>query len=144
MKKNINNLIILLISLYLFSCETKKDGTNNEERDKITFIQKEILNVSDINSTTEIDTVLNIISELNEVANLKKRHDINGNKSIIIVETPNVNFDYFWVQVGNSNKERFEPLYNFYVTPKNYFMYFLDTLNDTIISIEDWRKTRNW
>ena len=145
MRKNINNFIVILISLCLFSCETKKNDTNKEKHDSTTFKQEDILNVIIKNDNTiEADTVFNVICELNEVVNLEKRYNINGNKSVIIRETPNVNFDYFWVQVGNSNEERFEPLYNFYVTPKNYFIYFLDTQNDTIISLEDWRKTRNW
>ena len=140
-----NNLIIILISLCLFSCKTKKNNSNDKEQDSITFKQKDILNVSVNNdSTIEIDTVLDIVSGLDEVANLEKRLNINGNKSIIILETPNTNFEYFLVQVGNSNGERFEPIYNFYITPKSHFIYFFDTLNDTIISLEDWRKTRNW
>jgi len=143
------NSIIILISLCLFSCGTKTNSTNGvaQDNDSLTLSkQQDTSNVSiaTADSVIEVDSVLNIISKLNEVVNLEKRYKISGGKTIMLSEYPNNNFNYFWVQVGISNEIRFETIYNFYLTPKNHFVFFYDTENDTIISLEDWRKARGW
>jgi hypothetical protein len=95
-------------------------------------------------SIAEIDTILEIVSKLPEVVKLEQRYNIDGNKSIILAECPNGDFNYFWVQVGVSTESRFETIYNFYLTPQNYLVYFYDTESDTIINLADWRKLNNW
>jgi hypothetical protein len=133
-------IIISLITLCLFACGTKGKNTNN----KLQYNINERSIAMNNDSIVEIDTVLKIISELPEVIKLEQRYNIDGNKSIVLVECPNSNFNYFWVQVGVSTENRFEPIYNFYLTPKNHLIYFYDTENDTIITLADWQKLRTW
>ena len=57
------------------------------------------------------------------------------------MQSPNKETDYFWIQVGFSTSYRFEPIYNFYVSPKNCNVFFYDTTNDSVIKVEDWRKS---
>jgi hypothetical protein len=138
---------IILIFLGLCSCGTSVNNTKNTTKDSVVIKQRDIVNVvcADNDSVIAVDSVLNIIYELDEVVNLEKRYkNINGNKSIILSEYPNDDFNYFWVQVGFSNEIRFETIYNFYLTPKNYSVYFYNTENDTIIRLADWRELRGW
>ena len=65
---------------------------------------------------------------------------VEGRKAIVLMQSPNKETPYFWIQVGFSTSYRFEPIYNFYVSPKDSSVFFYDTMTDSIIKIEDWRK----
>jgi hypothetical protein len=53
--------------------------------------------------------------------------------------TPSANFKYYWIQVGQTNKERFYTQFNFYVDPKDFEVYLLDTKTDSIFTVPQWR-----
>jgi hypothetical protein len=90
------------------------------------------------------DIVLNKIYKIPEVR--KKDHfvdSITNHKhgiSMIIVQRPNAKEPYYVVQVGYNNKIRFEPYYTFYVYKKNLVIKFYDTIQNEIITLEEWRK----
>lgn len=59
----------------------------------------------------------------------------------IVKQKPSATFEYYWVQVGISDKIRFTPDMNFYVSPSGAIVY-LDTRNDSLYTIEAWRNKR--
>ena len=86
------------------------------------------------------DEAMNIVSKLKEVIELERYYKVKGRKAIVLMQSPNKETPYFWIQVGFSTSYRFEPIYNFYVSSKNGSVFFYDTMTDSIIKIEDWRK----
>ena len=74
------------------------------------------------------------------VVELERHYKVKGRKAIVLMQSPNMDTPYFWIQVGFSTPYRFEPIYNFYVSQKNDSVFFYDTMTDSIIRIEDWRK----
>ena len=132
-------LIFVYISIFciLFACYGKdiqshyknshgsnKDGSSNS-------IVVDCLNV---------DKAMGIVSKLQEVIELERHYKVKGRKAIVLLQSPNMDTPYFWIQVGFSTPYRFEPIYNFYVSQKNDSVFFYDTMTDSIIRIEDWRK----
>lgn len=103
--------------------------------------EKECSTVPIVVDSLEVDKVMDIVSKLKEVIELERYYKIKGRKAIILMQSPNKETDYFWIQVGFSTSYRFEPIYNFYVSPKNGNVFFYDTTNDSVIKIEDWRKS---
>ena len=53
--------------------------------------------------------------------------------------TPSANFKYYWIQVGQTNKASFYTQFNFYVDPKDFEVYMLDTKTDSIFTVPQWR-----
>jgi len=47
---------------------------------------------------------------------------------------------YYWVKVGEENGMNFVSHFNFYVYQENFEIKYFDTENDTIISLDTWRK----
>ena len=81
-----------------------------------------------------------LVSKLQEVIELERHYKVRGRKAIVLMQSPNMDTPYFWIQVGFSTPYRFELIYNFYVSQKNDSVFFYDTMTDSIIRIEDWRK----
>ena len=111
-------------SHYKNSHGSNKDGSSNS-------IVVDCLNV---------DKAMDIVSKLQEVIELERHYKVKGRKAIVLMQSPNKETPYFWIQVGFSTSYRFEPIYNFYVSPKKGSVFFYDTMTDSIIRIEDWRK----
>ena len=88
----------------------------------------------------EVDKVMGLVGKLQEVRELERDYKVKGRKAIVLMQSPKMDTPYFWIQVGFSTVYRFEPIYNFYVSPKNGSVFFYDTMTDSIIKIEDWRK----
>ena len=111
-------------SHYKNSHGSSKDGSSNS-------IVVDCLNV---------DKARGIVSKLQEVIELERHYKVRGRKAIVLMQSPNMDTPYFWIQVGFSTPYRFELIYNFYVSQKNDSVFFYDTMTDSIIRIEDWRK----
>ena len=65
-----------------------------------------------------------------------------GNKTIFIAQRPDKQFKYYWVQVGITHPDRFEPIYNFYVTPDKFDILYYDTEGDTTLTLKQWREKK--
>jgi hypothetical protein len=60
---------------------------------------------------------------------------------LIIAKKPDKAEPYYWVQVGNNSGGRFIARYNFFVYKKKGLeVKFYDTMNDSIITLQEWRK----
>jgi hypothetical protein len=82
--------------------------------------------------------IYNKIEAIPEVKNLSYKKD-SGKLSILIVQRPNNKFKFYWVQVGIIHSDRFEPIFNFYVRPRSFDIYYYDTTIDLIETLKDWR-----
>ena len=131
MKKNIYIIPLLLLCTLMACCANGRERATPPQQ----TVNEKSNSITKDDSVAAINTALDIISKLEEVANLEKRYKINGKKAIILEMCPNKDFNYFWIQVGVSTTYRFEPIYNFYVAPKTYTVYFYNPQNDSIQSL---------
>lgn len=93
--------------------------------------------------TTKIDSIIDDkVAALPEFRKLLKYNDKYGNVSISIIKRPQVDFKYYWVQVGRDHPERFEPIYNFYISPENLELFYYDPDADTTLTLKQWREKR--
>lgn len=132
-------LIFVYISIFciLFACHGKdiqsRHKNNNDSN-------KDCSSVSVVVDCLEVGKVMGLVGKLQEVRELERDYKVKGRKAIVLMQSPNMDTPYFWIQVGFSTSYRFEPIYNFYVSPKKSSVFFYDTMTDSIIRIEDWRK----
>ena len=112
----------------LFACHGKQ-----------THDKREYSSVSIAVDSLGVDEAMNVDGKLKEVVELERHRKTKGRKAIVLIQSPDKTTPYFWIQVGFSTSYRFEPIYNFYVSPKNGSVFFYDTMTDSIITIEDWR-----
>ena len=132
-------LIFVYISIFciLFACHGKdiqlRHKNNNDSN-------KDCSSVSVRVDCLEVGKVMGLVGKLQEVRELERDYKVKGRKVIVLLQSPNMDTPYFWIQVGFSTSYRFEPIYNFYVSPKKGSVFFYDTMTDSIIRIEDWRK----
>ena len=94
------------------------------------------------------DKIYDLISALPEVKERAKHIEyVTKGKyhlRIEITERPkDTNGKYYWVQAGMVNDIRFEVHFNFLVYTKNFEIKYYDTVKDTIISLDTWRKETN-
>ena len=72
---------------------------------------------------------------------IKKETKGKRHLRIEITQTPKESDEkYYWVRVGEVNDIAFVTHFNFIVYPDNFKIKYYDTINDTIISLETWRK----
>ena len=112
----------------LFACHGKQ-----------THYKRECSSVSIAVDSLGVDEAMDVVGKLKEVVELEHHRKTKGRKAIVQMQFPDKTTPYFWIQVGFSTSYRFEPIYNFYVSPKNGSVFFYDTMTDSIITIEDWR-----
>jgi len=87
--------------------------------------------------------VLDAVGALPEVHNMML-HDtsVYWHVSMIVKQKPAEKFKYYWIQVGGLTKDRFAPILNFYVSPDNDSIQFLDTVSGSLLSLNEWRGKR--
>ena len=137
MKKFI--FVYIGIFCILFTCYGKGIRLQTHYK-KNNDTDREYNSVSIVVDCLGADEAINIVSKLKEVIELERYYKVKGRKAIVLMQSPNKETPYFWIQVGFSTSYRFEPIYNFYISPKNGSVFFYDTMTDSIIKIEDWRK----
>ncbi len=128
-------------SVDLISMEVQK----NSQVDTITESSNEV--DTSFNITQKDDTLYNIIESISEVKDfIKKNNSKNSNKKvdIIINKRPDKTFNYYWLQVGLSDKHLFQPVYNFYIKPESFQVLYYNTSADSPITLKKWRETRGW
>ena len=132
-------LIFVHISIFciLFACHGKglqpRHKSNNDSN-------KDCRTASVVVDCLEVGKVMGLVGKLQEVRELERDYKVKGRKAIVLMQSPDMDTPYFWIQVGFSTAYRFEPIYNFYVSPKKDSVFFYDTMTDSIVRIEDWRK----
>ena len=94
------------------------------------------------NKTEKI--ILDKVATLPEVRSFLKTAKASK-PMLMIAGEPNIDSKYYWVKVGISNMDIFRTSYNFYLAPKNYQVYFMDTMVDSgnnILTLKQWRHWR--
>ena len=84
------------------------------------------------------------ISEVKKMANKIHKRDSRDKMLAYIMKRPEKGFGYYWIQVGRSDNSRVQPVYNFYLKRYPPDLLFLNTLNDSLITLKYWRQTRGW
>lgn len=52
--------------------------------------------------------------------------------------------DCYWIKVGSEMETHFSTWYNFYIDKKNGDIKILDVFSDSLLTISDWRKSKNY
>lgn len=147
MKNRIFYIYPIITLLVLISCHNSNTNSNTNLKDSL--IKQTNLNlissrtkVNDVDSVKVDSIIYQKIESLEEVRKLEKVKSTDGNITIMIVQRPDSSFKYYWVQVGVSHPDRFQPIFNFYMTIEDYNILYYDPINDTLITIQDWRKKK--
>ena len=132
-------LTILLLGLFLVSFTTSGQSkpSTSEENKKIFS--------KNIKPENEDDTIYAMIYALPEVKeqakSIEEESKSNGHLRIEITERPKENDGkYYWVQTGVIDDFRFTPFSNFIVSPTNFEIKYYNTITDSIITLESWRR----
>lgn len=139
-------VIFFIVCQLSISCKSNSSNQISEDSSQIHFA---ITSEKDkpVGQSSNDDTLYALVGKISEVKNLiasTNKTSPDKKVSIMIAQRPDVKFVYYWMQVGIDDKTRFQPVYNFYINPKTYNVTFYDTAKDSVITIDKWRKTRNW
>jgi hypothetical protein len=102
----------------------------------------------EINKDTMLENrVYKAILELPEIKSYSHKLDsLSKGKqrmTALIKSTPSKEEPYYWVQIGANNGDRLIVEYNFYIYPnENLEVKYYDTINEEIISLNEWRKRK--
>jgi hypothetical protein len=50
----------------------------------------------------EVDKVMGLVAKLQEVRDLERDYKVKGRKAIVLLQSPDMDTPYFWIQVGFS------------------------------------------
>lgn len=125
------------------SCDDSKTNTNKEMDINKTKIKKESNVIHDTLVSDEEIKIWDTISKLPEVISRIKYVDkaTNGKRKLQIstFKKPDEKENFYWIKVSEDNGITIVAHFNFFVYPNNKIKYF-DTVNDSILSLEDWRE----
>lgn len=139
-------VIFLFVCQLSLSCKSNSAKQSSEDSSQFNFAK---ISEKDkpVGQSSNDDTLYTLVGKISEVKKLiasTNKTSPDKKVSIMITQRPDVKFVYYWMQVGIDDKIRFQPVYNFYINPKTYNVIFYDTAKDSLITIDKWRKTRNW
>lgn len=143
------SVIFILLSLSFDFCNGKAGRTNaNEDDTSLANILTEdvrVINADTLQEDIE-QKILDKVEKLPEVKKLELYIDsISNHKrgvSMMIISKPNKEQKYYHIQVGYNGSDRFVVYFNFYVFTKDFEIKYYDAINDSVLSIEEWRKER--
>ena len=145
-----NILLTCLLFSLTTSCKKFEEKAINSKQvsnkiKKNTFKTKKTSNriiYDSINNKEELK-IWDTISKLPEVISQIKYVDkiTNGKRKLQIwtFNKPNKAENYYWIKVSEDNGMALVAHFNFYVYP-NYEIKYFDTANDSVLTLEDWRK----
>lgn len=138
-------ILIIIISVIAISCNKTKNKLNVRET-KDTIYTNDLIYQKDstIDKKNE-DKIYKLILEIPEVKERGNYIEMKSNGKrhlqLMIAETPKENkSNYYWIKVGEDNGTNFVTHYNFYIYTSNFEIKYFDTINDTIVSLDIWRK----
>ncbi len=129
MQKEIGLLLFLML-FNLHHCFAQLNHKNNSyQSDDSSKLENKIL-----------DTIMNL-SEVKARAKYV-RTKTNGKRKLqyTIWEKPAKQNPYYWVKVMEDNGTSYYTHFNFYVYPKSFAIQYYDVVNDTAITLLEWRK----
>lgn len=128
------------IFFVFFSCNSPEkmeqtETSENEKADSITEVKPEI---------SEEDKCISLVDTLPEINSLAEEIENNSNEknhlTIWVAAKPSeTKIKYYWVKVGEENRDNITTLLNFYVDPRHEEVLYYDVVNDTLITLEEWR-----
>lgn len=134
------SIYLLFIISFVISCQSPEkketvDENKNKQTDSIVAVKTEI---------SDEDKCVSLIDTLPEIEalvdNIAKNSQEKNHLTIWIAADPSeTKIKYYWVKVGEDNGENIATLYNFYVDPKLDQVLYYDVVNDTLITLEEWR-----
>ena len=103
---------------------------------------KDIVNADSLAEERIYDTIYSLPEIKIEANSIEEKSKGERHLSVLIYATPlETSGEYYWVKAGENNGTNFVSYFNFFVYPENFEIKFFDTLNDTIIDLETWRKS---
>ena len=139
--------LIFLTLAFTIACKNKNSAEKNANKDSIISSVKSETNKPQVPSNDSIlpKQILATVSKRPELQEADKYIDsISDHKERIayLWEKPDKeNLDYV-IQFGYDGEERFETYYWIYVSPATLNIRFYDVINDSLYSIEDYRKLK--
>ncbi|HRG53150.1 MAG TPA: hypothetical protein PLL00_09965 [Bacteroidia bacterium] len=137
----------LLLILATIGCSVPDSSQTTKIIDTVHFSEIEPVASGDtiLRPGVDADTIYKLILSLPEVAKRARyiHEQTKGERhlQVMIAESPNNVIDYYWVKAGEDSENAYVTHFNFYVFPKkNWEIKYFDTVKDTLITLEDWRK----
>ena len=141
------SIIFLGIIFTTYSCEFKVKKTVKIKVDSIEKPKpvKTILK-AEADSERFADSAMDVVGNLPEVKNLaarfnKENSDTSHHFAMNVPQGPGKDFKYYWVRVGEDTPDHFATWEHFYVDPKDFTVYYYDVLSDSVMTINQWRKS---
>jgi hypothetical protein len=157
--KVLNNFLSLslysfvIVVLVMVSCSDNESSSQRVQTEDVISLIKPVedkktpacYSESDLDSpdTTSLHIILRKISEIKEVRNFN-----NENKNMILycvteTGTDNVYQSHSYrIQVVLDTEDHYSVRFNFYVNKQTKEIKVLEVINDTLMTIEEWRKTQ--
>ena len=123
---------------------TPKPGKGTDSSPMVHEVRDSTWKNSDSSITAFEDSLFIMISDLTEVAQLRRRiaDSAKQKMSIQIARPPDSLFKYYWFQVGIDDSFRFQPIYNFYIDVSHKRIFFYDTISDSLLTLSKWRQRK--
>jgi len=133
-------IFLIALSLIIFACNSSKkkepaEKSENKNADSITEVKPAISDEDKCVSLVEILPEVNSLAD--EIS--KNSKDKNHLTIWIAADPTETKIKYYWVKVGEDNGDNIATLLNFYVDPKLEDVLYYDVVNDTLITLEEWR-----
>ena len=151
--KQTHLILFLFVAIIAISCNYPSNSERPKIIDTLKTVDALIKNIQPRKKDTikedsddkKIYDLILALPEVKERANhIEYVTNAAGHLRVEIAERPDeTDGKYYWVQAGMINEFRFEPQFNFFVYKKNYEIKYYDTVKDTIISLDEWRKQMN-
>jgi hypothetical protein len=128
-------LAVFLSTLTLVSCErSRKKGSNHAKRqiEKLAFATPE---------EAAIDRVMDLEEVKRKLAEVEKVSKGKRHLSVYAETTPTTEDPYYWIKVAEDNGGSNVAYYTFAVDSKTRDVRFYNPMQDSLMTIEQWRKT---
>ncbi len=87
-----------------------------------------------------IDTILKLKEVKERAEYVEKVTNGKRHLGICIYKNPSKDQPYYWVKAWEDNGSNYVTHFNFYVYRRPFQIKFLDTVEDTVISLKEWRR----
>ncbi len=135
-----NLIFTIIFSTITISCN-KSNIKNNEETESNSLSQLKQQESDSVNEERIYKLIYNLPEVVERAKYIEKETQGKRHLVIMIAEKPKEKTqNYYWVKVGENLETNFVTHYNFYVYKEKYEIKYYDTVNDTIINLETWRK----
>jgi hypothetical protein len=140
--------IIFIATIFaMSSCQSKVKKTVSIKVDSIQK-PKQVMPASkaQVDSDKYADSAMDVVEKLPEVKYLlarfnKENKDTTHHFALNVPKAPGKDFKYYWVRVGEDTPDHFATYEHFYVDPKDFTVYYYDVTSDSVLTIDQWRKS---